>query len=56
MKIERIAKILDAHCIPYFVRDCRIFADSMEAFPEDFEHVVDLTDYTHYELYSWLGY
>ncbi|MGM9587235.1 MAG: hypothetical protein ACI3VA_07095 [Candidatus Limivicinus sp.] len=56
MKIERIAKILDAHCVPYFVSDGRIFADTMEAFAQPLEHVEDLTDYTHDELYAWLGY
>lgn len=53
---DRISRILDEHNVPYFVRDGRIFADTMEAFSQPFEHVEDLTGYTIDELCEWLGY
>lgn len=56
MKIERIAKILDAHYVPYYVRNGRIFADTMEATTPIFEEAEDVTEYTRDELYAWLGY
>lgn len=55
MKIERIAKILDLHSVPYCIEGGRIYADSMEAFAPTVEHI-DMTDYTRSELYAWLGY
>ncbi len=54
MKIQHIAKILESHSIPYRIEGDRIYADSMVGFaPTEY---VDLTDYTHTELYAWLGY
>ena len=54
MKIERIAKILDLHSVPYYIEGGRIYADSMEAFAP--VKYIDMTDYTRSELYAWLGY
>lgn len=56
MKIECVVKILESHSVPYFTKDGRIYADSMQAFTELFEEVEDLTDFSRSELYSWLGY
>lgn len=56
MKIERIAKILDLHFVPYYCQGGRIYADSMVAHTDLFEEVVDMTGYTRDELYAWLGY
>lgn len=56
MSIHVIAKILAAHHIPCFVKDGRIYADTMGAFTDVFEETVDLTDYTRAELHDWLGY
>ena len=56
MPIEEIARILDAHSVPYFIKDGRIYADSMIAFTALFEEVEDVTDYTRSQLYAWLGY
>ena len=56
MEITKIARILEQHCIPYFVKGNRIYADSMRAFSELFEETVDLTDYTCSQIYAWLGY
>ena len=56
MKLSTICKILDAHGVPYRIRDGRIEADSMEAYTETFEEVEDVTDFTRTELFDWLGY
>lgn len=56
MQIEKIAKILNLHSVPYYVEGGRIYADSMLAYSPIFSEVVDLTDYTISQLYSWLGY
>lgn len=56
MAVERIAKVLDAHSVPYRIESGRILADSMIAGTELFEEVEDLTDYSRTELYDWLGY
>lgn len=55
-KTERIARILELHGVPYYIKDGRIYADSMYADMQLFEEVVDLTDCTRPELYDWLGY
>lgn len=56
MKIQRIAQILTAHNVPFVVKGGRIYADTMEAFTQPFEHVEDLTNYTREDLFAWLGY
>ncbi len=56
MPIKKIAHILDLHCVPYFIEDDHIYADSMIAFAAIFEEVEDLTNYTLVQLRSWLGY
>ena len=56
MTTEKITAILKAHSVPYFEKDGRIYADSMEAFTAIFENVEDVTDWTAKKLYSWLGY
>ena len=56
MSNAEIISILEQHSVPYFIKDHRIYADSMVAFSQLFETVVDLTDYTHSQLYAWLGY
>lgn len=54
--IRTIRRILDAHSIPHYVKDGRIYADSMIAGTEKFECVEDCTDWSRQELFSWLGY
>lgn len=57
MRMETIAKILDAHFIPYRVTDDgRILADSGICWTRLFEEVEDVTDWTRKMLYDWLGY
>ena len=56
MKIDRIKKILDAHSVPYYIKNNHIFADCMFAFCEKFEIVEDVTDWSKPQLYAWLGY
>ena len=56
MPISKIAHILSLHSVPFFVRNGRIYADTMQAFTALFAEVEDLTDYTPAELRAWLGY
>ena len=56
METEQIAKILDLHSIPHYIKGGRIYADTMCAGVALFEDVEDLTDYTSSQLYAWLGY
>lgn len=56
MKQAVICKILDAHGVPYRIRNGRIEADTMGAYAEVFEEVEDVTDFTRTELFDWLGY
>lgn len=56
MRIEKIAKILEAHSVPYFIENSKIFTDSMISGTEIFESVIDVTEYSRDELYEWLGY
>lgn len=53
---KRIARILRAHNVPHYIRNGRIYADTMESFKRRFESVDDLTGYTQDELKNWLGY
>ena len=53
---EKIAKILDAHFVPHFEKDGRIFADSMMAGTALFEEVEDCTNWSIAKMRSWLGY
>lgn len=54
--VDKIARILDAHGVPYYIAAGRIYADAMLTGAPLFAEVVDLTDYTRPELYAWLGY
>ena len=56
MSIKRIEFILTAHCIPHYINDGRIYADTMECGREIVEDVVDVTDYSAADLYDFLGY
>lgn len=56
MSITTIINILEQHSVPYFIKDNRVYADSMVAFSQPFETVIDMTDYTRSQLYAWLGY
>ena len=56
MTIAQIQTILPNHSIPFYVQNGRILADSMIAYTELFQEVVDLTDYTRQQLFAWLGY
>lgn len=56
MTIEQIKNILSNHGVPFYVQGGRILADSMIAYTEPFQEVVDLTDYTRQQLFAWLGY
>jgi hypothetical protein len=56
MPIAKIANILDAHSVPYFIKNGRIYADTMVAFSALFESVEDLTGWTRSQIYAWLGY
>lgn len=56
MSTCEIQAVLDAHRVPYIIRDGRIYADTMCAFTSLFEETEDLTDCTRAELFAWLGY
>ncbi len=56
MKLEKIARILDNHSVPYYTESGRIYADCMMAGTALFEEVADLTDCTPEALRIWLGY
>lgn len=56
MPIKKIERILKNHCIPYYIENDRIYADSMIAGTAVFEDVEDVTDWTSDDLASWLGY
>ena len=56
MAIAKIQSILDAHGVPNYISGGRIYADTMEAYAEEFAAVEDLTDYTRADLLAWLGY
>ena len=56
MSIVKIAQTLEAHSVPYYIENNRIFADSMICGTQMFDEVVDLTDYTCSKLFAWLGY
>lgn len=56
MKIETISKILKAHSVPCKVENGRIYADSMLVNTEEFEIIVDVTEYSKSELFEFLGY
>ena len=56
MTVKKIARILDAHSVPYFIANGRIIADTMCAGLPLWEETADLTDYTLRELKEWLGY
>ena len=56
MTEKQITKILDQHSVPYIIQGGRVLADSMEAFTPLFSKTVDVTNYTRFQLYSWLGY
>lgn len=55
-KIEAIAKILKNHNVPFYIKNNRIYADSMMGGTVEFETVEDLTEFTKVNLYNWLGY
>ncbi len=56
MSNNEIAKILDAHSVPHYTDNDRIYADSMESNTSLFEKVEDLTGYSLKRLRFWLGY
>lgn len=56
MKNSNIKKILDAHSVPNFEKEGRIYADSMLAGSDLFEEVEDLTGWNLEKLRAWLGY
>ncbi len=56
MTIIVISRILKNHNIPFYVKNSRIYADSMCGGTEIYEEVIDVTDYSRAQLYEWLGY
>lgn len=56
MTIDKIKSILDAHGVPNYISGGRIYADTMEAYADEFAAVEDMTDYTQADLFAWLGY
>lgn len=56
MDQSKIIKILDAHSVPYYESNGRIYADSMLSGTELFEKVENVTDWTCEMLFDWLGY
>lgn len=56
MSVQRIARILEMHFVPYYIACDRIIADSMIGSTKVFEQIIDLTGYTKEKLLSWLGY
>lgn len=56
LTLAQIAAVLDRHSVPWYVSAGHIYADTMTAFSQTFEHVKDLTGYTLPQLRAWLGY
>ena len=56
MTNEKIATMLRAHGVPYYIREGRIFADSMTSGTARFEIVNELTGCSGGFLLAWLGY
>nr|DAP10262.1 MAG TPA: hypothetical protein [Caudoviricetes sp.] len=56
MENRKIKKILDAHSVPYFEKEGRIYADYMLSGSDLFEEVEDLTGWSMERLRAWLGY
>ena len=56
MKNSEIERILQMYGIPYYIQDGNVYADSMEAFTEVFEHVENVTAMSRKELMEWLRY
>lgn len=56
MTLKQIESILKAHSVPYYIENDHIYADSMIADTEIFEHTENVTDWTKNQLYIWLGY
>lgn len=56
MKPETIIKALNAHGIPNYTKDGRIYADSMISGTYLYEITEDVTNWTRPQLLSWLGY
>ena len=56
MTIKTIKQILDAHGVPHYEKDGSIYADSMIAGTDVFEHVENVTKWSREKLFSWLGY
>lgn len=56
MALKQIENILKAHSVPYYIENGCIYADSMKADTEVFEHIKNVTDWNKRKLYIWLGY
>lgn len=57
MKTETIARILKDHHHAFYIKDGRIFADSLGWEITDWQNGVDdLTGYSKKQLLDWLGY
>lgn len=56
MTIKEIKNTLDLHGAPYYEKDGNIYADSMISGTTRFEYVENVTTWTRYQLYTWLGY
>ncbi len=56
MENRKIKKILDAHSVPNFEKEGRIYADTMLSGSDLFEEVEDMTGLSMERLRAWLGY
>ena len=57
MTLNKISKILSAHCIEHKIVNTRIIAKEIYTCnKKTYENDIDLTDYSKSDLYSWLGY
>lgn len=57
MSNKNIVRILNLHCIYYMIDAGRIFAEEVYTVNgKIYSNFIDVTGWTHKELYSWLGY
>lgn len=56
MNNAAISRILDAHNIPHYIKNGRLYADTMECGTQLYERTEELTGISKSDLYLWLGY
>lgn len=56
MENRKIKRILDAHSVPNFEKEGRIYADSILAGSDLLEDLEDMTGWSMERLRAWIGY